>query len=122
MELETLVNRSIIPRTKCGAIVFSVFNFPLIFTFSLVLQVNLAHLLKKPIIPVLIDNTKWPPEGAMSVLFAELAYIRFFNKKEYVRGEQFWDDVNFLELLSQISNNATPDESLISDGMRTDHD
>ncbi|XP_030834833.1 uncharacterized protein LOC100890789 [Strongylocentrotus purpuratus] len=75
-------------------------------------EVNLANLLKKPIIPVLIDNTQWPPKGAMSMLIGELLYIRFFNKKEYVRGEKFWEDAKFSELLGQISYHA---ESMVTD-------
>ncbi|XP_030833626.1 uncharacterized protein LOC100888215 [Strongylocentrotus purpuratus] len=81
-------------------------------------EVNLANLLNKPIIPVLIDQTKWPPEGAMSMLFAQLLYIQFFNEKEYVRGEKFWEDAKFSELLGQISYHATPDESMVSDEYR----
>nr|XP_054759991.1 uncharacterized protein LOC129266170 [Lytechinus pictus] len=81
-------------------------------------EVNLANLLNKPIIPVLIDQTRWPPEGAMSMLFAQLLYIQFFNDKEYVRGEKFWDDAKFSELLGQISYHATPDESMVSDEYR----
>ena len=57
----------------------------------------------------------------MSMLFAQLLYIQFFNEKEYVRGEKFWEDAKFSELLGQISYHATPDESMVSDGMRTDH-
>ena len=84
-----------------------------------VLKVNLANLLNKPIIPILIDQTQWPPQGAMSMLFAQLLYIQFFNDKEYVRGDKFWEDVKFSELLGQISYDATPDKSMVSDGMRT---
>nr|XP_054756668.1 uncharacterized protein LOC129262561 [Lytechinus pictus] len=81
-------------------------------------EVNLANLLNKPIIPVLIDHTKWPPEGAMSMLFAQLLYIQFYNDKEYVRGEKFWEDPKFSELLGQISYHANPEESMISEEYR----
>nr|UZG77129.1 MyD88-like protein L1 [Strongylocentrotus purpuratus] len=81
-------------------------------------EVNLANLLNKPIIPILIDQTQWPPQGAMSMLFAQLLYIQFYNDKEYVRGEKFWEDAKFSELLGQISYHANPDESMISDEYR----
>eukprot|EP00057_Strongylocentrotus_purpuratus_P010571 XP_011665045.1 PREDICTED: uncharacterized protein LOC105438652 [Strongylocentrotus purpuratus] len=81
-------------------------------------EVNLANLLNKPIIPILIDHTQWPPQGAMSMLFAQLLYIQFYNDKEYVRGEKFWEDAKFSELLGQISYHANPDESMISDEYR----
>ena len=54
----------------------------------------------------------------MSMLFAQLLYIQFYNDKEYVRGEKFWEDAKFSELLGQISYHANPDESMISDGTR----
>ncbi|XP_072166721.1 uncharacterized protein [Diadema setosum] len=81
-------------------------------------EVNLANLLNKPIIPILIDRTPWPPEGAMSMLFAQLLYIQFYNEKEYVRGEKFWDDAKFSELLGQISYHANPDESMVTEEYR----
>ncbi|XP_071489580.1 uncharacterized protein [Diadema antillarum] len=81
-------------------------------------EVNLANLLNKPIIPILIDRTPWPPEGAMSMLFSQLLYIQFYNEKEYVRGEKFWDDAKFSELLGQISYHVNPDETMVTEEYR----
>ncbi|XP_071509004.1 uncharacterized protein [Diadema antillarum] len=81
-------------------------------------EATLANHLNKPIIPILIDRTPWPPEGAMAMLFAQLLYIQFYNEKEYVRGEKFWDDSKFLELLGQISYHVNPDESMVTDEYR----
>ncbi|XP_071510056.1 uncharacterized protein [Diadema antillarum] len=81
-------------------------------------EATLANHLNKPIIPILIDRTPWPPEGAMAMLFAQLLYIQFYNEKEYVRGEKFWDDAKFLELLGQISYHVNPDESVVTDEYR----
>ncbi|XP_072163796.1 uncharacterized protein [Diadema setosum] len=81
-------------------------------------EATLANHLNKPIIPILIDRTPWPPEGAMAMLFAQLLYIQFYNEKEYVRGEKFWDDAKFLELLGQISYHVNPDESMVTDEYR----
>lgn len=77
-------------------------------------EVNLANLLNKPIIPILIENISWPPEGSMSMLFAQLLYIQFFSEGEYVRGEKFWPDDRFYELLGQIGYYASPDTEIIS--------
>ena len=38
-------------------------------------EVSLADVLKKPILPVLFESLKWPPEGPMSMPFAPLLYI-----------------------------------------------
>ncbi|XP_071965602.1 uncharacterized protein [Antedon mediterranea] len=78
-------------------------------------EVNLANLLNKPIIPILIERTAWPPEGPMSMLFAQLLYIQFFTDKDYVRGDKFWVDAKFAELLAQVSYYAAPDPEQITD-------
>ncbi|XP_071964883.1 uncharacterized protein [Antedon mediterranea] len=78
-------------------------------------EVNLANLLNKPIIPILIERTAWPPEGPMSMLFAQLLYIQFFTDKDYVRGDKFWVDAKFAELLAQVSYYASPDPDKITD-------
>ncbi|XP_071798990.1 uncharacterized protein [Asterias amurensis] len=81
-------------------------------------EVNLANLLNKPIIPVLIEKTAWPPAGSMSMLFAQLLYIQLYNDKEYIRGDKLWEDAKFAELLGQISYHAAPDEDMITDEYR----
>ncbi|XP_072164377.1 uncharacterized protein [Diadema setosum] len=81
-------------------------------------EATLASNLNKPIIPILIDRTPWPPEGALAMFFAQLLHIQFYNEKEYVRGEKFWDDSKFFELLGQISYHANPDESMVTDEYR----
>ncbi|XP_071845673.1 uncharacterized protein [Apostichopus japonicus] len=78
-------------------------------------EVNLANLLNKPIIPILIENIPWPPEGSMSMLFAQLLYIQFFSEGEYVRGKKFWPDDRFHELLGQIGYYATPDPEMVTE-------
>ena len=39
-------------------------------------EISLADALKKPIIPLLLEEMKWPPDGPMSMVFTELLYIR----------------------------------------------
>lgn len=38
-------------------------------------ELNLADLLRKPIVPVLIRSVPWPPPGSMALLLAQLVYI-----------------------------------------------
>ena len=58
----------------------------------------------------------WPPEGSMSMLFAQLLYIQFYTGQEYVAGDKFWEDAKFAELLSQINYYTVPDPDMITDG------
>ncbi|XP_071509003.1 uncharacterized protein [Diadema antillarum] len=81
-------------------------------------EATLANHLNHPIIPILIERTPWPPAGALAMIFAQLLYIQFYNEKEYVRGEKFWDDSKFFELLGQISYHVNPVESMVTDEYR----
>ncbi|XP_077997674.1 uncharacterized protein LOC144450813 [Glandiceps talaboti] len=81
-------------------------------------EVNLASLLNKPIIPLLLENVSWPPPGPMSVLFSQLLYINFCPKKGYKKGQKFWEDVTFTELLGQIYYHAAPDPNKMTDAYR----
>ena len=38
-------------------------------------EVALADVLKKPILPLLLEPISWPPEGAMAMPFAPLLYV-----------------------------------------------
>jgi hypothetical protein len=38
-------------------------------------ELSLSDLLHKPIIPVMMDKTPWPPPGAMGVILAQLIYV-----------------------------------------------
>ena len=46
-------------------------------------EMALADLLHKPIIPVLYEQTPWPPGGALSLIFAQLVYINLRGKFSY---------------------------------------
>ena len=68
-------------------------------------EVSLADALKKPIVPLLLEDMPWPPEGAMSMVFTQLLYINFskdLNLQEVWSGDQFDD------LLKIISKHAKP--------------
>ena len=38
-------------------------------------ELSVADLLRKPIIPVMVDKTVWPPPGGMSLIFSQNVYI-----------------------------------------------
>ena len=38
-------------------------------------EVAMADVLKKPILPLLLEPISWPPEGAMAMPFAPLVYV-----------------------------------------------
>eukprot|EP00058_Branchiostoma_floridae_P022918 XP_002608408.1 hypothetical protein BRAFLDRAFT_95419 [Branchiostoma floridae] len=79
-------------------------------------EINLANLLNKPIIPLLVENTPWPPPGSMSMIFSQLLYIMFHGASS--SSGKFWPDSSFYELLGQLAYYAAPDQSLISDEYR----
>ena len=55
-------------------------------------EVSLADALKKPIIPLLLEDIKWPPDGPMSMVFTQLLYINFHRDEALQmtwKGDQF---------------------------------
>ncbi|XP_019627672.1 PREDICTED: uncharacterized protein LOC109472380 [Branchiostoma belcheri] len=76
-------------------------------------EINLANLLNKPIIPLLVENTPWPPPGSMSMIFSQLLYIMFHGASS--GSGKFWPDSSFYELLGQLAYHAAPDQSLVTD-------
>ncbi|XP_077997700.1 uncharacterized protein LOC144450836 isoform X1 [Glandiceps talaboti] len=85
-------------------------------------EVNLANLLNKPIIPLLLEDVEWPPPGPMSVLFSQLLYIKFCAGNERKEGEPFWQDSNFAELLGQINIHVAPNSDKIPNGESVEED
>ncbi|XP_041375590.1 uncharacterized protein LOC121388355 [Gigantopelta aegis] len=64
-------------------------------------EVSLADALKKPIIPLLLEEMTWPPLGPMSMVFTQLLYINF---SQDVGVQDRWDGPQFDELLVKISD------------------
>ena len=55
-------------------------------------EISLADALKKPIIPLLLEQIKWPPDGPMSMVFTELLFINFYRDEALQmswKGEKF---------------------------------
>ena len=63
-------------------------------------EVSLADALKKPIVPLLLEEMKWPPDGPMSMVFTELLYINF-HRDEAV--QLIWTGQQFEELKDKLS-------------------
>ena len=62
-------------------------------------EISLADALKKPIIPLLMEETRWPPEGTMGPVFTELPYINMVKDKQI---QKTWEGKPFEELVSKI--------------------
>ena len=62
-------------------------------------EVSLADALKKPIIPLLLEQMKWPPDGPMSMVFTELLYINFYRDEAV---QMIWVGEQFNELKAKL--------------------
>jgi len=63
-------------------------------------EVSLADAVKKPIVPLLLEKMSWPPEGPMSMVFAQLLYIDFSQPDTDVQLN--WNCAQFDQLIRQI--------------------
>ena len=63
-------------------------------------EVSLADALKKPIIPLLLEQMKWPPDGPMSMVFTELLFINFYRDEA---AQMTWKGEKFDELQVKLS-------------------
>jgi len=84
------------------------------------MQVNLAVTVGKPIIPLLMEQMKWPPAGAMGPIFSEYLYVKFYQQQNagaQSNDDRFWSADRFQELLMQLRYHIAPDSSLITDGV-----
>ena len=52
-------------------------------------EVTLADALRKPIIPLLLEELDWPPEGQLALIFAKLLYINMVPGLEPLRSSRF---------------------------------
>ncbi|XP_071115734.1 uncharacterized protein [Haliotis cracherodii] len=68
-------------------------------------EVSLADALKKPIVPVLLEPTAWPPSGPMSMVLTSLVYIDL-SKDE--RVQESWKGEKVDELVQKIQNVVNP--------------
>ena len=62
-------------------------------------EISLADALKKPIIPLMLEQMKWPPDGPMSMVFTELLYINFFSDEKV---QMVWKGEKANELIEKL--------------------
>ena len=62
-------------------------------------EISLADALKKPIIPLMLEQMKWPPDGPMSMVFTELLYINFFSDEKI---QMVWKGEKVNELMEKL--------------------
>lgn len=82
-------------------------------------KVNLAVNLNKPIIPLLMEKTDWPPKGSMGPIFSEYLFIRFFQRGgegSNVTDKRYWPIPKFQELLMQLNFYVVPDQKKVQKG------
>ena len=63
-------------------------------------EVTLADALKKPVLPLLMEEMKWPPDGPMSMMLTELLYIDC-NKQTQVLEN--WKGHAFDKLIDRLN-------------------
>ena len=73
-------------------------------------EVSLADALKKPIIPLMLEQIKWPPDGPMSMVFTELLYINFYRDESV---QSSWKGEQFDELMSKLGQFVPIDEGKV---------
>ncbi|MES9881620.1 MAG: TIR domain-containing protein [Sedimenticola sp.] len=66
-------------------------------------EISLADALKKPVIPLLLEEMKWPPDGPMSMVFTELLYINFYRDPEI---QMSWKGPTFDELTGKLRHHV----------------
>jgi len=65
----------------------------------------LADAIKKPIIPLLLEPMSWPPEGPMSMVFAQMLYVDFCQPNTDIQRD--WNCPQFDQLVRQISGHIS---------------
>ncbi len=66
-------------------------------------EMALADALKKPIIPLLLEQTStWPPPGPMSLVFADKVYIDLRDKKPPNPNDDLWSNKEFQQILALL--------------------
>ncbi|XP_033738373.1 uncharacterized protein LOC117325949 isoform X2 [Pecten maximus] len=66
-------------------------------------EVSLADSLKKPVVPLLLEEMQWPPSGPMSMVFTQLLFINFYRDEDV---QMTWKGDKFDELLSKVTDHV----------------
>lgn len=74
-------------------------------------EVSLCDALKKPMIPLLLEDMTWPPPGPMSMVYTQLLYIAFHSSTDL---QESWRGDEFDQMISQLHQHI-PDPLSIED-------
>ncbi|KAH3853811.1 hypothetical protein DPMN_096346 [Dreissena polymorpha] len=74
-------------------------------------EVSLADALKKPIIPLLLEEMKWPPGGPMSMVFTELLFINMYKDPN---TQKTWSGPKFDELIQKLQEHIPSLTAVVS--------
>ena len=81
-------------------------------------EVNLADLVNKPIVPLLLEKkSTWPPAGPMSMVFAQLLYIDFCKPNADIQDH--WQCPQMEELYGKLAEyvpNVASEEAQENEG------
>ncbi|XP_052258332.1 uncharacterized protein LOC127863023 isoform X2 [Dreissena polymorpha] len=73
-------------------------------------ELSLADLLRKPIIPVMIEHTIWPPPGGMALILSQLVYINMKGVGGHGgTGIHADRQDKYREIIQRLSLHTTPD-------------
>ena len=64
------------------------------------IEISLACTLKKPIIVMLMDHMKWPPDGPMHTVFKDIPYIEFHQDEA---APVAWQEEKFEEMIRKLN-------------------
>jgi hypothetical protein len=81
-------------------------------------EVSLSDAIKKPIIPLLLDNMTWPPEGPMSMVFTQLLYIDF--KDNNASAQQLWSGPRLDQLIAKIDGHLGRPKTRVASAKKAD--
>ena len=76
----------------------------------------MADALKKPIIPLLLEQITWPPERPMGPIFTQLLYVNFAQPNEAIQNN--WNCPQFDELVKLLASYVPDDNKLPSKQVR----
>ena len=69
----------------------------------------MADALKKPIIPLLLEQITWPPEGPMGPILTQLLYVNFAQPNEAIQNT--WNCPQFDELMKLLAKHVPINKS-----------
>lgn len=58
-------------------------------------EMSLADILRKPIVPIMLEPTPWPPPGALALILSSLVYIDLCGKWNLLYSS--WQGISILQ-------------------------